>query len=662
MSETLYSWLNNEIKLSAKITNIPNQFSNGFYFGEILSKYQLLPQFNEFNNDFQPLHITKNFSLLQKKFSDLGINLTEVDKGEIIQRKKFKAEMFLFKIKQKLSSMLLNIDDIYERTKNKSNLKTFYKALNMRNYNNVIKKFENNEKIAMLKEKEKIIERRKKLKSARLPNINKFEKNLNDFYAKNNNHVFNKKLINEIINDNKNTENEIKNKKENIFNLESSKHKENINKEKNEILSFNKNIKNLNEFKQKIRDDKNKPTKFYSNAVENAFQKSFKDNRIFINEFDENLSKLGLDMKLIDPKLEKMKGKTISTEIFMQRIKEQIDLKEKQKKIDDIRKKRIQSAQTKQNKIAIFNRPASAFTTTNTNNLNFSKKSTRPQSSFPLISKNKKNKPKNKLETIKENVDNNNNNINFWDDYIPVDEFNEKRFFDALDKETYNFHLMITKNKIKKKEKYSPYLKGIVYKLVDLVDECVYFQQKENSDLINLNEWKLLMEKFIHDETIKVDREEKKIEISEEEIGNYNFDINNKDENINKKFDKYETEELMNYLNYVGDYNNNNNNFNLKLDFYDVLENDIEILVDFHKKFPEFDDEDYVVKNNNNNVKRNSDKIDYREIYLPREDELELLKLPQNYIKNTLFANIIKELIQFYINNNILNTDNPFEE
>ena len=49
-------------------------------------------------------------------------------------------------------------------------------------------------------------------------------------------------------------------------------------------------------------------------------------------------------MKLIDPKLEKLKGKTISTEIFMQKIKEQVNLKEKQKKMDDIRKRRIQSA------------------------------------------------------------------------------------------------------------------------------------------------------------------------------------------------------------------------------------------------------------------------------------------------------------------------------
>ena len=77
--------------------------------------------------------------------------------------------------------------------------------------------------------------------------------------------------------------------------------------------------------------------------------------------------------------------------------------------------------------------------------------------------------------------------------------------------------------------------------MFDLVDECVYYQQKESSEIINLSEWKMLMEKFIHDETIKVEREEKKVEISEEEIGNYNFDINNSEKNVNKIFNKYET-------------------------------------------------------------------------------------------------------------------------
>ena len=79
--------------------------------------------------------------------------------------------MFLFKIKQKLSSMLLNIDDIYERNKNKNNnnLKTFYKTLNMGNYINIIKKLEaNNEKIAMLKEKRKNHRKKKKIKKPKI--------------------------------------------------------------------------------------------------------------------------------------------------------------------------------------------------------------------------------------------------------------------------------------------------------------------------------------------------------------------------------------------------------------------------------------------------------------------------------------------------------------
>ena len=97
MSDTLYEWLNKEVKLSVKITDITSQFANGYYFGELLHKYDLLPQFNEFKNTMIPLDITRNFSLLQKKLEDLSIHLTEIDKGEILSKKKYKAELFLFK-------------------------------------------------------------------------------------------------------------------------------------------------------------------------------------------------------------------------------------------------------------------------------------------------------------------------------------------------------------------------------------------------------------------------------------------------------------------------------------------------------------------------------------------------------------------------------------
>ena len=56
------------------------------------------------------------------------------------------------------------------------------------------------------------------------------------------------------------------------------------------------------------------------------------------------------------------------------------------------------------------------------------------------------------------------------------------------------------------------------------------------------------------------------------------------------------------------------------------------------------DDEDYAVKKNDNNKNKDKNNIDYREIYVLREDEIELLNIPENYIKNTLLGIIIKEL------------------
>ena len=218
MSDTLYDWLNKEVKLSEKITNIESQFANGYYFGELLYKYQLLPQFNEFKNTMIPLDITRNFGILEKKFQDLSIHLTEVDKGEILSKKKYKAELFLFKLKQKLLSRLLNIEEIMERTKHTSELKTFYKALNMGNYNSVVKKA--NEGINK--------EKQRKIQSARLPQI----KNKLDNLKKTTTNKRDSALINDILEEEMVLNNQHMNEKKYIERLESGKHKKEMDKEK----------------------------------------------------------------------------------------------------------------------------------------------------------------------------------------------------------------------------------------------------------------------------------------------------------------------------------------------------------------------------------------------------------------------------------------------
>ena len=52
MSDLLYSWLNDEVQLSKKIVNFEADFANGFFFGELLSKYSQQLNFKEFENRF----------------------------------------------------------------------------------------------------------------------------------------------------------------------------------------------------------------------------------------------------------------------------------------------------------------------------------------------------------------------------------------------------------------------------------------------------------------------------------------------------------------------------------------------------------------------------------------------------------------------------------
>ena len=43
-------------------------------------------------------------------------------------------------------------------------------------------------------------------------------------------------------------------------------------------------------------------------------------------------------------------------------------------------------------------------------------------------------------------------NKNEWNDYIPVDVYDEERFFNELHKESFNYHMRITQEKLKKRK------------------------------------------------------------------------------------------------------------------------------------------------------------------------------------------------------------------
>lgn len=50
MADILYTWLNTEVDLSKKITNIEQDFANGYLFGELLYKFNQLTNIHNFEN------------------------------------------------------------------------------------------------------------------------------------------------------------------------------------------------------------------------------------------------------------------------------------------------------------------------------------------------------------------------------------------------------------------------------------------------------------------------------------------------------------------------------------------------------------------------------------------------------------------------------------
>ena len=50
MSELIASWLNDEVQLSKKIINFEREFANGYFFGELLAKYNQQLNFDKFLN------------------------------------------------------------------------------------------------------------------------------------------------------------------------------------------------------------------------------------------------------------------------------------------------------------------------------------------------------------------------------------------------------------------------------------------------------------------------------------------------------------------------------------------------------------------------------------------------------------------------------------
>ena len=133
MTELLIQWLNEEIKLSKQITNIPSDFRNGYFFAELLHKMDLLPVISIYKNSQNKKDILHNLDNLQKNFSQIGIQLDEKSRNRIINGDIYTAKIYLYKIKQLLSNKNINLEQL--GFKNSNSLAKLYNSLYLKNDN-----------------------------------------------------------------------------------------------------------------------------------------------------------------------------------------------------------------------------------------------------------------------------------------------------------------------------------------------------------------------------------------------------------------------------------------------------------------------------------------------------------------------------------------------
>lgn len=85
--DILQKWLNNEVRLSEKITNLETQFANGYLLGELLSKYNQIIEFeDQFINNSAKSAVVRNYSQVFSILQTMRVNFDSNSALSIINK------------------------------------------------------------------------------------------------------------------------------------------------------------------------------------------------------------------------------------------------------------------------------------------------------------------------------------------------------------------------------------------------------------------------------------------------------------------------------------------------------------------------------------------------------------------------------------------------
>ena len=677
MTELLIQWLNEEVKLSKPITNIPSDFSNGYFFAELLHKMNHLPVLSIYKNSQNKKDILHNLDNLQKNLSQIGIQLDEKSRNRIINGDIYTAKIYLYKIKQLLSNKNINLEQLY--FKNSNNLSKLYNTLYMRN---------DNEKYLKKMHRSSINESGlQNYKYMRQYNPEKYEEIYNQIKKEYSHLNLNEIDMEFIMTDIKDTEYKMNFFKNYVNKSEAKQKKLNqLNSEKEFSVWINSK-KAMDNLKQRIL---NKSLNKISQN-QNKFYTLMKSSRLslqnHVNNFEDKLS-LFQDVKKTEKdkeneeveddeeqKEQKLMKEFKMSQVMLANIRKKLDENMKNKRIKEKRERQKLKDDTynlKNNFNNNFFSPnkKSLFLNiqiTNANNIkdnteiekdkdkekDLTKTITSKLSTYSRLTRgdfytnlidnsfkiHKGNiKIGNRIQFFKTVINSNNEKDKNKELKLPEIEhkeikkgFDSRQFFEELNKEDYLiFNKYLNKKKLKK-QKNKNQIKPVLEQIFDLVDYIYDHQINNNSDIINNALWEEVSVKFKQNQSLK--------EAETDEI------IMKQLEELEKK--KKEEEEKQSF--------NNISKMNINLNTFDDLYNDYKNYTGFfndiiipHKfrnrkySYIEIYSEFY----NTNNI-NNINKVDIKD-YEPSEQEIENLSLPK-YIKteNIYFNDLLTKILEY---------------
>eukprot|EP00163_Fabomonas_tropica_P032742 TRINITY_DN8345_c0_g1_i1.p1 TRINITY_DN8345_c0_g1~~TRINITY_DN8345_c0_g1_i1.p1 ORF type:complete len:1720 (-),score=519.06 TRINITY_DN8345_c0_g1_i1:23-5182(-) len=106
MSTLLIRWLNEDVELSHNITSLEQDFANGYYFGELLYRYSLQPDFKHFKNVQSAEAIVDNFVRLEPTLRSLNILFESKTVNEVMTQQRGVAAKLLYQIRTVLEGQV----------------------------------------------------------------------------------------------------------------------------------------------------------------------------------------------------------------------------------------------------------------------------------------------------------------------------------------------------------------------------------------------------------------------------------------------------------------------------------------------------------------------------------------------------------------------------